>query len=508
MFFTARRGRRYYKSDGDASAFGGFLTVALIVVALAGMPIGMWWYENAHEETLKNLEVLLEKDFVNANTKRLTVGTPVWLQSKDVDTMAKDDDFGVSVLGAVGARRSTQYCQWTQHSTRRCQQCAREVTARDGTSSTETYDCNCVVDYSYFKTWHPHRIPSIFYDQPASHHNPQRDPYPSRTFIASDATLKDVKARLDSNLLSRTRAGWRNIRWTPGGRAPSEPTGWFSWLSPKTTTARYEAMSPMMKSRNQNDGFVYVGDGTFYSAYEPSTAQRLFKAFFQYAEGSLFDWQLGDLIPSCTAGDIKISYSVQDPSEISVLAAVVSKDRGGYVSLGDGSDFEALVHSGLKTPEEMIRVETSDARRQAFLVRIAFFSLWAIPAAFLSSAYFGFDLWHFGSYYLGILLASFSVWATVQGIIWTSVREKSLPSILFFVGGIALFTLVVKEYAPPSHAKPGLRAVWCMIARAASLPPQWRQEEGYRPEHTYYQQQHPDHFHHRPPPYFHKQKFM
>ncbi len=41
----------------------------------------------------------------------------------------------------------------------------------------------------------------------------------------------------------------------------------------------------------------------------------------EYIEGSLLDWQLGDLVPACTAGDIRVSYRITDPVEISVIGS-------------------------------------------------------------------------------------------------------------------------------------------------------------------------------------------
>jgi hypothetical protein len=47
-----------------------------------------------------------------------------------------------------------------------------------------------------------------------------------------------------------------------------------------------------------NYDFVCVGwGGNFFSPYQgKSTYGKLFNYFFQYLEGSLFDWQVGDLM--------------------------------------------------------------------------------------------------------------------------------------------------------------------------------------------------------------------
>jgi hypothetical protein len=56
------------------------------------------------------------------------------------------------------------------------------------------------------------------------------------------------------------------------------------------------------------------------------------KIMFEHLEGSLFDWQLGDLMPSCTACNVRVSsYAVQDPAVVSVVAALaaVPSDAAG-----------------------------------------------------------------------------------------------------------------------------------------------------------------------------------
>merc|ERR1719253_891608 len=97
----------------------------------------------------------------------------------------------------------------------------------------------------------------------------------------------------------------------------------FSYFG-STRPTRYEPLQLLKDTPNSpaaiHDNFVYVGQGGyFFSAYESQTASKLFNYFAQYLEGSLFDWQIGDLMPSCTAGDVRFYYEVQDPTTVSVL---------------------------------------------------------------------------------------------------------------------------------------------------------------------------------------------
>jgi hypothetical protein len=49
----------------------------------------------------------------------------------------------------------------------------------------------------------------------------------------------------------------------------------------------------------------------------------------QLMEGSLLDWQLGDLLPSCSAGDVRVSYAAMLPTQLSVVGKL---DARGTIS--------------------------------------------------------------------------------------------------------------------------------------------------------------------------------
>mmetsp|Transcript_10633 Transcript_10633/g.43002 ORF Transcript_10633/g.43002 Transcript_10633/m.43002 type:complete len:259 (-) Transcript_10633:46-822(-) len=212
---TYRRGRRR-ATDDDAGACGGILTFIVLVAALIAVPLIVASVEAAHATRVAELCGMLDVGFAPL-TAAVEPGQLVWLvvhggSSKrgsriGIEALSRDEDFGVAVAGALALRRETRYCQWTEHSRRHCQTYEREVRAKDGSRTTETYGCDCVVEYSYVKSWLPHRVPSAFFDQPAMHHNPQRDPYPSRTFRAKEAVLEaddgSVRALLDGGVLAR-----------------------------------------------------------------------------------------------------------------------------------------------------------------------------------------------------------------------------------------------------------------------------------------------------------------
>lgn len=96
-----------------------------------------------------------------------------------------DSDFGLSHPSALKLRRRVEYCQWTE-----TRHNSSQVRNRRGGENYLRYSQRQdsyqqdqeqrYVTYSYTKKWRPRPIPSIFFDQPAAHHNPMRDPVPPR----------------------------------------------------------------------------------------------------------------------------------------------------------------------------------------------------------------------------------------------------------------------------------------------------------------------------------------
>jgi hypothetical protein len=207
--------------------------------------------------------------------------------------------------------------------------------------------------YHYIKSWTSYPINSLFFDQPAAHHNPQRNPYPSEQFTTSNLVLYEdhnpTMMKIDSNILTNLKnSKYHPIDFTLNGIKKTSHDisqftslfnnifGNFLGLTSSTETlssieqTRYEDINQLKISSinslaTKNDGFYYVGNGFFFSPYQSDLITQISKTFFGYLEGSLFDWQLGDLISSCTPGDIRVKYEIQDPDTISVLGIINEK---------------------------------------------------------------------------------------------------------------------------------------------------------------------------------------
>ncbi|KAL9185792.1 hypothetical protein ACHAXT_003569 [Thalassiosira profunda] len=518
---TARRGRAYYKQGAnDNRGLGGACSVILVCLLLLVPPLILFGAESARHTRYIALSDALNSDIVELNhgvstkeLKHLRPGTLVHGTASKIDTLAADPDMGVSLPGALTLRRNTEYCQWQEVQSQRCETCTRTVKAKDGSNKTESYQCNCVKQYDYVKAWRNYRINSLLFDQPGAHHNPQRDPMPSRTFVGEDAKLTfhegiaeslqdgakrkkggSVEARLDPDMLSSgvRNQPYRAVNFTPGGRTP--PPSFFarifSFLGPVRRT-RYESLNMLRDTTDApaaiHDRFVYVGQGGyFFSPHESATSSKLFNYFAQYLEGSLFDWQMGDLMPSCTAGDVRFYYDVQDPTVVSVLGQLGSGQANALriaprTMNGIGDERAAtigLVHAGAHSAQAMLVAEDSDSKNRAHAVRALLF-LWSIPASRLAGVAFDRELGE-SSFLVqmeGVLGLFFALLGATWLLVWGESYGATETTLLFFLGG----TLGYLSYKSAARKGAGRRwhAVWCRIAKWANAPPEWRVEDSY-----------------------------
>jgi hypothetical protein len=137
------------------------------------------------------------------------------------------------------------------------------------------------------------------FDQPAAHHNPHYDPYPSRTSSVEYAETE--KWNITKGLLSRA--------------------------------SDFKRVDRMLKSQARDSVFEYVGRGYFYYTHVQSTMERVLQLAGQAMEGSL-GFQIGDLFSACNAGDIRFSYEVVDGMG---GLSVVGQVRDGWVDVYETS---------------------------------------------------------------------------------------------------------------------------------------------------------------------------
>jgi len=110
-----------------------------------------------------------------------------------------------------------------------------------------------------------------------------------------------------------------------------------------------------------NDKFFYTGNnGWFLSKYEPSFAEQALKMTAQYVEGTLFDFQLGDLFSVCDAGDVRVV--LEGKVLQNGVSAIALQNADGSLSPFkslQGRDM-MLVREGQVSAQEMIEREIGD----------------------------------------------------------------------------------------------------------------------------------------------------
>lgn len=523
---TARRGRTYQQvGASDKTGISAIFSLIFIILSLTIPPIVLLASERSRYTRFITLSDALNSDIFELNKKRMNrralrsipPGKLVHGTSKRISTLSSDHDMNISIPGALTLKRNTEYCQWQEIQSSTCQTCERTVTARDGSTKEEKYQCNCTTTFSYIKGWKSFRINSLLFDQPGAHHNPQRDPMPSTTFVANDVTLtfhedsttdddeaashvnkkssSSASAKLDSNMLSVgvRNQPWRHVEFVPQGMAPTPSffSRFFSFFGTYQRT-RYEPLQLLKDTTTSpaaiQDNFVYVGQGGyFFSPYESSRASKLFNYFAQYLEGSLFDFQIGDLIGlgSCTAGDVRFYYSVQDPNEISVLGQIRMASDGTVqitprVLRGVGNEKDSsigLVHSGRHSAKEMLLSEDVDSRIKATVIRAIFF-MWSIAASRLIGVAVGREIGE--SSFAVQIEAAVGLFVTMLGGYWLRIWGAEMPiqAYVFIITGLSLAYSSYKSSVKKGRGR-SYTAVWSKLAKWANLAPEWRKEDSY-----------------------------
>ncbi len=564
---TVRRGRTYRNyGDNDARGLGGVCSVFLIIALLVVPPAVLY-----DSERMRRVRYVALSDALhNGGREIYELNDPVGISraasgtgraphaaamvppppppgalvhgtSSNVRASPADVDMGVMMPHTLLLRRSSEYCQWQEIRSQKCETCSRTVKAKDGSSREESYQCDCVSRYDYVKGWRSHRINSLLFDQPGAHHNPMRDPMPTRTFADDRATLTfrrgggddgddddnddgddddnddgamSSRAILDPKMLSSGVRGWpyRNVEFNIDGMPPSPSyvARFLSFLGLSNLwrdNTRYETLSLLRNTPNSiaatDHNFVYVGrGGYFFSPYRgASTYGKLFNYFVQYLEGSLFDWQVGDIMPSCTAGDLRFRYEVQDPDVISVLGQLdADYDRvrvdGTTIGIvpremstsgrndawvgGDGASAIGLVHAGAKSARDMLVDEDDDSRYRANAVRLVLLLAWSMPASRLGGVAVGRELGMSSS--STQIAGAIGLYATLLGVmwlyIWGNAHGPIVSAFTLFVGLLACHRAYRTSYVVGGVGR-RWHAVWCRIARWANAPPAWRVEDTY-----------------------------
>ena len=470
VFPTFRKGRTVYVGDKKGGVCGPLTGILVFLVASWGV-LSFLYYSDFNNKTISIV--------FNDIGKRMTplsgdskINDVVHFVAKNYTSSVYDHDFNLVVDDSLQLKRHTEYCQWQESSYDQCETCYRNVRDEDGKSKRESYSCNCVRQYSYTKSWRSYRTNSLLFNQPGAHHNPQRDPYPNGYVITSkDAVISDDVA-LDKGLIEKIRANTRPIVWTV---TSSRDTKWYDFIwqyfGIKDHT-RYDFVSKLSTTLDSNaralHNFVYAGDGYFFSPYTESRGEFFIKKFGQFMEGSILDYQFGDLIPSCTAGDIRVYYTVKDPSTISGIGTINSiaqdvKHVGKGMVTHEKTHIEfGVLHEGEKSAERLMKEEQESAKMNIYISRFVLL-LWSIIPSYLIMVFHGLEPQH---HYLLILSLTCLVNYTYHIWVVYTIDDTVTNDALVYFGISALFFIITNMNLSKDRKFPGgFGAVWRAICR-------------------------------------------
>lgn len=372
-----RSGRSRKMSDNEIKSNKEFYLM-IIKLILIVFPLFFITFEYYHRQRIDILWKIKLSGIKNISNK-LTNGTVVYAKSSGpIKSHVYDSNFGID-QSALTLKRNTEYCQWTQISNKKC----------------DSNNKNCRKYYSYIKSWTKNIVPSMFFNQPFNHFNPNRDPFPSGIFYSPETTFKTGKYHIDVTL---------GMNLMPNIRAP------FKQIKYSTLPNAF-----MISDAHKDHNFKYIGDGYFYSKYKEENNFKVLRMIGMLHEESLFDWQIGDLMNSCTPGDIRVRFQIQQPNVISVIGVVTeSNKKSVHIEaipeiLNEGTI--GSIYGENISVNEMINNEIVESRKQTYLTRLLLV-FWSFYVTF---KIFKIDISHD---YLCWIISSFSLAQIMVIIAW------------------------------------------------------------------------------------------
>jgi len=336
--FGWRTGRTYVRRYSRSSNSEEKNKVLEYILFFIFIVVFYFWASNEHyEREMRFAFDEVKEEVVHSNGNHVNYyneGKLVYFTTNEVipsDVLIDQDFQLISPPNALKMKRVEEYCQWIE--------IQEHHTREDNQGNKVEY-----VTYHYTKEWVSSPIISVFYDQAFAHNNPQRQPFPSKYWQTE--TAQAGAYTLTSPIISSLKS-FHTYELSPNELAP--------YMSSLAYTL---------------EKFNYIGGGYFYSAYEERGTLLFARLFGQFIEGSLLDYQLVDLFPQCTAGDVRVHFEVATPNYISVVGKQV--DEKGTIGLWRTSrDFElGYIHDGIFSVEEIFEKELSDHHWLVVIFRV------------------------------------------------------------------------------------------------------------------------------------------
>lgn len=509
---TEPKKMRAFKKSGRliTSWLWGVVSLGTLGVVLVGIPIAVAIIERVHRNHVLIVEQMVMSEnaelfYFSPITENSRYSSPV-LSQGEVRAAAHDDAFGLVLNGACRARRVTEYCQWHEVEEQHCEKCQRQ----NEWGETETYDCRCdtTPTIKYRKGWSADPVVSDSFEDKEHHVNPigslnKLAALESQVIVADEVAIipdsdHNVYARLDSSLLERLHAKWKRVDWSYQAKErdihSSKDSVWRIWKTKvlnfllRARRHRYSHKHHVITAKAiehwhkrssafTHDGFSYVGHGYFYrssSSEQRYAIQKKFEAFISSkSDADLMDRDsLKQLFSDCELGDVRLRYEVQAPKFLSVMAVVTVKDPDGNgVDLGDSAEIQALVHAGIRDPEQILKNEAAPQDSTLILGRVALYA-WALATASLLAAFFGLDL---ASRPAALTAVAGSITALFLAAAWT--HSYGLERSWRDIGSALTIAVALSSLGfastKPAKSPSGVFNVWIVVASWACLHPNW-----------------------------------
>jgi len=387
---TYRSGRSRKISDYEKKSDEDFKEMIFKLILIL-IPLFFITFEYYHRQRI-NILWKIKSYGVKKIGDEITSGNVIYAKSSGpIKSHVYDIDFGIH-HDALTLKRQTEYCQWKQFSHKRC----------------DSNNKNCRKYYSYIKSWTNNIVPSMFFNQPFNHYNPIRDPFPSGIFYSPETTFKTGKHHIDVNL---------EMNLLPNIRAP------FKQIKYSTLPIAFN-----ISDARKNHNFKYIGDGYFYSKYKEEINLNVLRMIGMFHEDTLFDLQIGDLMNSCTPGDIRVRFHIQQPNVISVIGVVTESNKKSIHLEAIPEIFNegtiGSIYGGNISVDEFINNEIVESRQRTYLTRL----LLVIWAFYVTFKLFKIDN---SNDYLGWIISSFSLIQIMIIITWPEVITPLRISVLF-----------------------------------------------------------------------------
>ena len=247
-------------------------------------------------------------------------------------------------------KRVTEYCQWQEF---RHSRSKKTGTDRDGNDKyTEE------IWYTYHKAWRSKRINSLFFDNAAAYHNPQRDPAPSKTVVAPEGIDLSGKASsivglsIGSVDMEPAMQNWKQVPIYKDGTLKVSNTALNAGFTQADHRFFYSRQpkggwnSPLFKA-----GVSYLVDGVLDvgSIASATGVESLLK-------GAGLDWITKG---TCDAGDVRVHFeSKQLPVSASLVGLQMNKNLIPN-RFSNGAE-RMFVRSGLMNMDALLSLCLSD----------------------------------------------------------------------------------------------------------------------------------------------------